>query len=218
MLISDLILRVRDFLHDTRAPYRWSDAELLRWLSDAQRTTVTLIPESYIETRSVLLENSKFRQTIPADALRLLDITRNMGKNGTSPGPGITSIGRIALEAQEPNWTTTTGQFVEHFIYDFKTPRQFFIYPNTTDGRWVEMTFSKDPAEVQSLSETFVFDATYIMPMVYMTTSLAYAKDMDSPTSAAKARAYMDLYQTALGQNVQSTSMRVPKTGEESAT
>lgn len=34
MLASEIITRARETLFDTTTPYRWSDAELLRWLSD----------------------------------------------------------------------------------------------------------------------------------------------------------------------------------------
>lgn len=217
MLVSEVFTRLRDLLHDSRVPYRWSDAELLRWLSDAQRAVVTLVPEANPVVESVQLEVGKYRQNLPAGGLRLLDIPRNMGANGTTPGSVIRLIGRNVLDAQDPSWTTTAGSAIEHYLYDFKTPRQFLVYPYPQSTLYVEAVFSKSPTELTATTDTFGLDDTYLNSAMDYTMFRAYAKDMDSPTSAAKAKSYFDLFQSGLGQNVTTTAQRVPASSQGGA-
>ena len=210
MLVSDIFTRLRDLLHDSRVPYRWSDAELLRWLSDAQRESVKLVPESNPVVQPILLVANAYRQALPAGGLRLLDITRNLGANGTTPGPVIRLIGRAVLDAQDPTWPSTTGAPIEHYLYDFKTPRQFMVYPAPQSALYVEAVYSQSPAELTATTQTFALDDTYQSSAENYTMYRAYAKDMDSPTSATKAKSYYELFQSGLNLNVQATAQRTP--------
>lgn len=210
MLVSDLIARARDLLLDSVAPYRSTDAELLRWVSDAQRVIVSLVPESYPESRSVKLATGTYRQAIPADALRLLDMPRNTGSNGTTPGPVIRLIGRSVLDGVNPNWTAETGTTVEHYIYDYKTPRQVLVYPTPSSDVYVEMVFSKNPAEISSASGSVALDDSYAALILDYVAFRAFSKDVDSQTSTAKAAGYMSMFSEAVGALTGATAQRVP--------
>ena len=64
---------------------RWTRAELLSWLNDGMRQIV-LIQPSASSTTDVIALQAGTRQYIPADGWLLLNIYRNMGTNGTTPG------------------------------------------------------------------------------------------------------------------------------------
>ena len=64
---ANLLLRIRDTLQDTTG-IRWLDAELLRYMNDAQREVVNLRPESSSTTTNVALVVGT-AQTIPTAGL-----------------------------------------------------------------------------------------------------------------------------------------------------
>lgn len=77
---ANLLLRIEDTLQDT-TNVRWPEAELLRYINDAQREIVNLRPESSADHSNVQLVTGT-EQTIPDVALRLIKVVRNMSAAG----------------------------------------------------------------------------------------------------------------------------------------
>jgi len=65
---------------------RWPRNQLLDYLNDGQREVVIYRPDASMEDRVVALVDASTRQTLPANGLRLLDVVRNMGTDGATPG------------------------------------------------------------------------------------------------------------------------------------
>ena len=49
MTAAEPIEEARDILNDASTPYRWSDAQLLRWLSDGQREVYRRRPDLFMQ-------------------------------------------------------------------------------------------------------------------------------------------------------------------------
>lgn len=217
MKASDVIARTRDLLLDTVEPYRWTDAELLRWLSDAQRALVVRVPEAHTTASTVKVLAGKYRQALPANAYRLLDVPRNLGVDGTTPGSVIRLIGRSVIDALVPAWMSATGPVIEHYMYDYKQPGVFLVYPTPATDMYVECVHSTAPAEVTALASDLPLSDMYQSPLVNYTAFRAFAKDIDSPVSAERAAAYNALFKGDLDDNTASTSARVPASQAGSA-
>ncbi len=126
---NELITRTVNQLQDPDH-VRWSMAELLDFLHDAQRDIVMRKPDAYTKSVSTVLTVSETKQSLPSDAILLLDITRNMGTDGSTPGRVPTRIEKPVMDQQWPNWMTDTGAAeVQHYMYDEKDPSNFYIYP-----------------------------------------------------------------------------------------
>lgn len=218
MKASDVIARVRDLLLDTTEPYRWSDTELLRWLTDAQRAVVVRVPEANTTAVPVKVLAGKYRQAMPANAYRLLDVPRNLGADGNTPGNVIRLIGRAVIDSLVPGWMSSTGAAIEHYLYDFKQPNCFLVYPTPTTDTYVECVHSVVPAAVTSASADLALSDMYQSPLVNYTAFRAFAKDIDSPNSAERAAAYKTLFTNDLDDGVSSTASRVPASQNGSAT
>lgn len=88
--VNDLIDDVEELLNDTDND-RWSASELISYLNSGQRdiavrTVALKIRPAYIKTTPVKLVAGP-KQSAPSDAIEILDITRNMGREwvtGTS--------------------------------------------------------------------------------------------------------------------------------------
>lgn len=210
MTANDFLSRVRDLLLDTEEPYRTSDAELLRWLSDGQRVIVSVMPEAYSASRAFTLVAGQYRQTLPSDMLRLLDVPCNLGPSGTTRGQVIRLIGRKVLDGVRPNWMSEQGDVVEHYIYDFKTPRVFLIFPTPSSPVSVELVGSVTPPDVISASASLALDDNYASILLDYVAFRAFSKDIDSATSSAKAASYYSMFSGGLSALVGGTAERVP--------
>ena len=79
---QDVIDRARDLINDVPSAFvsgvRWTDAELLRWITDAQREIVKHKPEAYPLTEIFTVTGGSPRQRLdPALAYRLIRVEAN---------------------------------------------------------------------------------------------------------------------------------------------
>lgn len=194
-----VITRARDILGDVDG-IRWPNAELLRFVSDGQRRIVQIKPEAGAALATVQLTLGT-KQSIPANALRLQHVLRNMGDNGTSPGASVFRTSRAALEAEAPNWSTRpTGRAVEHYIYEPEMdPRRFWVYPSLSQQTYVEISCVYDQAEITDANAALTIDAAFHEPLVDYTIVRATSKDLEHAGNMQRANFHAALFLAALG-------------------
>lgn len=198
---TNIIDRAAIILQDT-THVRWPDTdELLLWLNDAQREVVLRKPEAYAQNEVVaLLAGTK--QSIPTAGIALLDIIRNMGTGGATPGRAITRIDREILDEQRPDWHTETASAVtKHFMFDPRDPRHFYVYPaQAASPGQVEMVYSSAPTDLSALGDTITLDDIYAGVLLDYVLFRAYSKDADlSNTAPARAVAHYQSFEASLG-------------------
>ena len=105
---TNLLSRIKDTLQDTTS-VRWPEAELLRYINDAQREIVNFRPESSAKTANVQLVTGT-KQALPTDGLRLIKVTRNMSdaSGGATGKRAIRIVNVDILNTQEPDWNDPT--------------------------------------------------------------------------------------------------------------
>ena len=127
---ANLLSRIQDTLQDTTS-VRWPEAELLRYINDAQREIVNFRPESSATTSNVQLATGT-KQALPSGGLRLIKLTRNMSAaSGSATGKrAIRIVNADILNTQEPDWNDPTvsgdaahGTIVKHYMFDEDDPR-----------------------------------------------------------------------------------------------
>lgn len=198
MQANVILSRARDILQDVTS-VRWTEPELMRWLSDAQREVVLYRPEACVLNESIALTANATKQTLPAKALRLLDITRNMGSGGT-PGRAIRLVAREIMDAQTPDWHTVSGaNEVLHYMFDARDPKTFYVFPRPSGSLFVEAIYSVAPTEVttpnQELSVADIFANVLLDYSLYR----AYTKDSDYAGNGQRAVAHYQAFANALG-------------------
>ena len=180
LTVVSLLLRVRDTLQDTTG-VRWLDAELLRYVNDAQREIINLRPDASSTTANVDLVAGT-AQTIPTAGLRLIKVVRNMSAaGGSATGKrAIRIVDREILDTQEPNWhdPTVSGDathvsVVKHYIFDEDDPRRFYVYPGVlvtnASACFVEIVYSAAPTEITSTSTAIQVDDIYANAIIDFT-------------------------------------------------
>jgi len=214
---ANIITRVQDTLQDTTS-VRWSEAELLRYINDAQREIVNLRPEAAADHANVQLAAGT-EQTIPDVGLRLIKVVRNMSTTGSSATGkrAIRLVSSDILNAQDPDWhdPAVTGQsahstVVKNYIFDEDDPRKFYVYPGISGNSYVEIVFSRTPTDLANTSATIYVDDIYGNAIVDFVLYRAYMKDAEYAANAQRAGSHYQLFTASLGQGGQAQSLLDP--------
>jgi len=197
--VNDLITKVRAELNDESSDnYMWSTDSLIGWLNSGLKEAVIHKPDIYMSIGVVSLLVGT-RQVIPAGGVQLMDIVRNMGAAGTTPGNPITLIDRQVLDTMYPSWHSMTAEAaVKHFIYNEQYPKVYYVFPPNT-GTYVEIIYGATPATVIA-GDTFPLDDIWEPALIDYVCYRAYKRAGDnSPINAATADAYYRSFLLALG-------------------
>jgi hypothetical protein len=131
---------------------RWTRAEMLGWINDGQRQVTQLRPTANNVLVSVKLVAGS-RQVIPPDGWLLLDIIRNMGADGLTPGKAIRLISRELLDAYNPDWhTISPAQVSQNYIFNIQNQITFYVYPPSDGTGFLEVNYSQIPPDLPNES------------------------------------------------------------------
>lgn len=183
---QSIIDRAELLLHDN-TNVRWTAAELLNWLNEAQREIVLLKPDAYAINESKLLTTGT-KQTIPASGTVLIDVLRNMGTGGTTAGNVIRLLDRRVLDDQIPGWHAASQvASVDHYVFDVRDPKTFYVYPPSNGTGYVEIIYAKAPSEVAAIGNTITLDDIYSPALLNYIMYRGYSKDADYAENAQRA-------------------------------
>lgn len=199
ILASAIITKARDVLQDATA-VRWIDAEALRWLSEGQRYITLHRPDASAITANITLVAGT-KQTLPAAAMRLLDIVRNMGVGGSTPGAPIRIVDREVLDAQVSDWHTQAGiTSFKHYVYDQRNPKSFYIYPPASGtSPQVEAVYTIVPAELAAVGNAINIDDIYEPVLLDYFLYRALSKNAEYAGDMNRATMYLNACNGALG-------------------
>lgn len=167
---QEILSRAAIILQDT-TNVRWPYDELLRWLHDGQRDIVLLKPDAHTKSEAMVLAISETKQNLPTGGIQLLDVVRNMGTGGSTPGRAVTRTERYILDAQRPNWNTETGSAtVKHYMFDERNPKVFYVYPPqpAASPGYVEVVYSASPDPLIDTwkAATVIASGAYVMATI----------------------------------------------------
>ena len=214
---ANLITRVQDTLQDTTS-VRWPEAELLRYINDAQREIVNFRPEASSKTANLQLVTGTL-QTLPTEGLRLIKVTRNMSdaSGGATGARAIRLVSVDILNTQEPDWNNPSvsgdaahGTNIKHYVFDEDDPRRFYVYPGVSGNAFVEIVYSKSPTDLGNTSATIDLDDTYGNAIVDYVLFRAYLKDAEYAGNQQRAGQHYQLFTTSLGQGAGAQALLSP--------
>lgn len=180
------------------ANIRWTRDELLSWLNDGMRQIVVIQPSATSTTASVQLVAGT-RQTLPTGGWLLLQMYRNMGTSGTTPGRAIRIVSRELLDNFNPNWHTDAQKAeVRNYIYDIQDQLAFYVYPPNTGTQYVELNYSVQPADLTSESQVIpifdIFQSALVDYILYR----ACSKDAEYAPGLQLAQGYLSTFVAAI--------------------
>lgn len=211
---SEILARIADQVQDDTF-VRWTEAELMRWLSDAQREIVLRRPGALSVRATVALQQGT-AQTIPAGGIKLLDVVRNQGVGGNTPGRAIRPVDRRIMDQQTPDWhMAPPDAVIKHFMLDDRAPDVFYVYPPALAGASVQMIYSVSPSAITSASQLMQIDDTWVSALVDFVLWRAYSKDADYAGNATRADTHRSAFEAAVSNRgstevKQSPNMELP--------
>ena len=195
---QSVVDKVQVILQDTTG-VRWPDSELLDWLNDGQREIVLYKPNAFIKNLAVRMAGGT-KQSLPADGVQLIDVVRNMGTNGTTPGRAVRITMREVLDSQLPDWhSETPNSVVKHYVYSLLDPKNFYVYPpQPAAGQgYIELVYGASPTDT-TLGGTITLDDIYQNVLVDYILYRAYSKDTEYAADQNRAAAHQNAYIAAL--------------------
>lgn len=179
---------------------RWTLAELLEWLNDGQREVAVLRPNSSTAVAVLPLDPGTTLQHLPTNpnAVSLIDITRNLGTDGSTPGAPVRIIAREELDLFRPTWhSDTAATAIQNYTYDGRSPRNFYVYPRPATAISVEAHLQVVPqnVEVQGVNDAPI-DTNIALDDLYQTALYDYvmframAKNTDAKNDGESMAAY----------------------------
>lgn len=191
----DIINRASSTMQDADF-VRWSKAELLEYVSEAQ-VMVSHSPGAY-SVRKVIDLAEGSRQSLPADTWSLISVVRNVDEDDVPITP-VRLVSRSLLDAAVPLWhMEPKAPLVENYVYDDKVPREILVYPpNDGTGR-VEVVYIGIPAKITDENEELVTDSSFDAAILLYVLYKAYCKESDYAPGVSNASAYYEAYKGEL--------------------
>ena len=209
-LAKDIIDRAKIVLQDTSSTgTRWQNSELQAWLNDAQYAVVLYRPDAKTVNEEFTPVSESSKQTIPTTGLRLIEVIRNTA--ATSTYKAIRLIQRSILDDGVPAWHNATPSVnTEHFVYDERDPKVFYLFPRPNALSRIEIIYSTVPDKVSIVNadETFTASASSTMISlddIYANALLdfilyrAYSKDAEFAANAVRSNAHLSAFGSSLG-------------------
>lgn len=191
--VSDVLDPVAATLLD-RTHRTWTEADLIGYLNEALRGTAFVKPEMYT-VQAPFTPAVGVLQTLPSDAVALIDITRNLiGRNRI-----VTQVDDGLLEESNRFWPAATQQAeVEHFTADPRNPLRFRLFPPNSGAGSIEVLYGAIPPAIHYADEDLPVAGSYQTPLTDFVLSRAYSKNCKKQ-DLSKASYYMQQWAALLG-------------------
>lgn len=197
MTPADVIVEVRRIVQDESVPYRYSDAVLLGYVNQTLKRITTLRPDLFSEIVDIPTQAGSAVQSLPADALRLLDVFQ------VKDGPAINEVDRETMNRNYPNWMTEAAGVPVNFMRHVKNPDRFFLYPRPQAGVVLVGEYAKTPPDYALSDSITLLSEAYFPVVVDGTVYLAESIDNEHVVSG-RAKLFYDSFVQALAVNLQS--------------
>lgn len=229
-LVKDVLYRVSVQLHDISPQFnRWTQRELVSALNDGCKAIAKYLPSSCsrvdviklvpgtrqsidrILAASILPGNGSTPANVSGNYVQ--SVIRNMGANGSTPGNAIRIADREVLDVNSPSWHTQTAAAVSQYMFDPRTPKNFYVSPGVPSATnvWVEVSYLADPIEV-AIAGSYGMDGTdttvipvddkYVDDLVNYILARAYMKDAEFAANANQAAAATQLFVASINAQV----------------
>lgn len=187
MTPADVIAEVRRLAQDQRAPYRYSDADLLGYVNQTLKRMANMRPDLFSAIGDLTTTADSAVQALPADAIRLVDIFSV--KNGNA----ITEVDRETMDRNYPSWSAEPSGTPVNFMRHVKNPDRFFLYPRPAAGVVLVGEYAQVPP-TYTLNQTITAPADSFFPTIVNGTMFLAQSIDDEHVSSGRAKLFLDAF------------------------
>ena len=168
VLVRNVLWRASTMLQDANPQfYRHAERDMVDALNDGQVAIAKFLPPACSRIDAVRLAPGTKQSiasipaawckpgdgstpTAPIIGTGLIELVRNMGADGMTPGRSVRLVSGRTLEEQDRDWHTRTGPVVKACVYDPMTPRYFWVSPGVPGDTqvWVDMAYTAQPLAI----------------------------------------------------------------------
>lgn len=196
---QDVITRAARILND-EGYTRWTNTEMFSWLSDGQAEAIALNNRLY--TKKVvrtLVDGCVQDFSGLNDYYMLLDVVRNMGTTGTTPGRTVNKADLAVINAVDPYWQTGAAESpTQHYMFSADRRYEYLVYPPAAAGNKVEILYCATPPRVTALTDTLALSDMAAPALVDYLCYRAESKDAEFGDVPQLAAAHYKLFTDAI--------------------
>lgn len=181
MIPSDVLSRVRDQLVEATAAF-WSDAELYRYMTDAERDINNQL-HCYQLSTSVTSVTNTSGYTIPTNCLYIDRITFD-----TVPLKETNFRGQDMMDMPGYGGSVQTGDPTHYYRMGTNT---VYLWPTPQRAAAIQYVYTAEPTAIATASTEFSIPANFHQPLQDYVLYRAFTKDQDQARSEWHKREYM---------------------------
>ena len=187
MTPADVITEVRRIVQDTAAPYRYSDTDLLGYINQTLKRMALLRPDLFGVIEDFVTTASSAVQTLPTDAIRLIDVFSVKG------GSAVTETDRETMDRNYPSWSVEAAGTPVNYMRHVKNPTRFFLYPPPASGVQLVIEYAKVPP-IYALNDTIAAVPTAFLPTIVSGAGYLAQSIDDEHVSSGRAKLFLDAF------------------------
>ena len=200
MTPAEVITEVRSILQDADTPYRYSDTDLLGFVNQTIKRMVVLRPDLFGVIGDIPTTAGSAVQSLPSDALRLIDIFQVKGGNA------VTEVDRETMARYAPDWMNATAGSPVNFMRHVKNSERFFLYPPPTAGTVLVGEYAQVPADY-ALTDTITTPSDAFFPTIIDGTVWLAESIEDEAVNSKRAEFFLQLFTSQLSASLQSRTV-----------
>lgn len=217
--VVDVLSKAQTLLQDATGT-RWSLLELQGWLNDSYRDTVNLRPDSNTLVGEYACVAGP-RQTITttfSSAIRVVEVYRNTA--ATSDKGRVRLSSRESIDSMRPEWFSEPQTVnIELYTFDPRTPKDIMVYPPAASTARLEVAYAAVPTahaltseqlSNPATAEVIRIDDSFANALLDYVLYRAFSKNAEVANGSARAVAYFQAFQNALGVKGQSDAASQP--------
>lgn len=202
-----VIDRARVELNDRSTDARYSDADLLSYLTTAQRSLVRLKPEAYTVAEQFEITTPTPRQRVGCGYFAVLRVEANVDTAVAAPyplGAAIRTVERDVLDSFYAAWAKTpaapsaNATRYKLAAVDASDPLAFWLFPAPVVGHRVQIVVSKIPPDLTATTDDLSVSDIYIPALTQFVCHCALRSE-ELGESQENSRKYLDAFQAMLG-------------------
>ncbi|TFH41834.1 MAG: hypothetical protein E4H01_14335, partial [Lysobacterales bacterium] len=191
--VRSILNRASALLNDEEH-VRWEESELLEWLNDGQRAVAKGPSTDAYVLRANITTVTGTVQTLPADAIRLVDVVKDV-----STGASVHQTDYALVDALASTWRAAATGVAENFFYDERNPKQFEVYPPQASGRSIEVVYNAQPGNA-TISGNIIISDMYADSLIDYIVYRGMSKDTeDASAELSRATAFYRAFLVGIG-------------------
>ena len=203
--VRSILNRAASLLNDKEF-VRWGEAELLEWLNDGQRVIARGPATDAYVLRANITAVVGTVQSLPSDAIRLVDISKNVADGST-----IHQSDYATIDMLKSTWRVAAAGVAEVFFYDENNPKEFELYPPQAGGESIELVYNAQPGDA-TVTGNIIIDDMYADSLIDYIAYRGFSKDTEDVSGElGRATAFYRAFLIGTGQKDATDALIEPR-------